>query len=137
MSARKQARSDRTKMGSAEKRGSFFELIEEIGRDDVAHGRSPAVAGAAFRAAAIVRAMRKAGGLSQVDLAKRLGLSQARISEIEAGLGAQGPTWDLMERIASACDSKILISPHDTGLALDAAEFPESLRYWKLAALPG
>lgn len=104
-------------------RGSFLGLIKDIERHDAEHGRAPVVSSAAFRAAAIVRTMRKARGLSQKELAERLGFSQARISEIEAGLGPQGPTWDLMERISRASDSKILILPHDASVVLDATGF--------------
>jgi DNA-binding XRE family transcriptional regulator len=127
-------RAGKGKLGKSSKRGSFVGLIEAIETDDQVTLRPLTVSSAAFRAAAIVRTMRRASNLSQQELAERLGLSQARISEIEAGVGAQGPTWDLMERIADACDSKILISPHDTLVALDAAEFPDARRQWKLAA---
>lgn len=130
-------RAGKGKLGKASRRGSFAGLIEAIEADDQAALRTPTVSSAAFRAAAIVRTMRRAGNLSQKELAERLGVSQARISEIEAGAGAQGPTWDLMERIAQACDSKILISPHDTSVALDAAGFPDAARQWKLAANEG
>jgi transcriptional regulator with XRE-family HTH domain len=46
--------------------------------------------------------MRKAAGLSQSELAERIGVKQSRISEIESGVGTQGPTWEVMERIAAA-----------------------------------
>lgn len=42
-------------------------------------------------------------GISQEELARRLGLSQARISAIERGGGPQGPTYELLKRIARAC----------------------------------
>jgi DNA-binding transcriptional regulator YiaG len=121
------------KTSNPDKKGSFEGLIGAIEADDIRRGQTPALTSAAFRAAAIVRTMRKSGQLSQQDLADRLGLSQARVSEIESGVGVQGPTWDLMERIAKACDSKILISPHDAGFAIDAAEFPEPATHWAIA----
>jgi DNA-binding transcriptional regulator YiaG len=122
------------KVSNPKKRGSFEGLIGAIEADDIRRGEAPAISGAAFRAAAIVRTMRKSRNLSQKELAVRLKLTQARVSEIESGVGAQGPTWDLMERIAKACDSRILISPHDSGFAMDAAEFPEPSRHWAIAA---
>jgi ribosome-binding protein aMBF1 (putative translation factor) len=55
----------------------------------------------------LVRRMREAAdrgrGISQQELARRLGVSQARISTIERGNGHQGPTYELLKRIARAC----------------------------------
>jgi transcriptional regulator with XRE-family HTH domain len=76
--------------------------------------------GAAFRAGGLVRRMRREADLSQRALGESLGVSQARISEIEAGAGSQGPTWALMERIAAACGREI-------GLADTQAEAAPSL----------
>jgi len=89
-------------------RGTLEGLISRI---DAARGDGNF--GAAFRAGGLVRQMRRDALLSQRDLADILSISQARISEIEAGLGTQGPTWDLMERIASACGRTIGILPDE------------------------
>ncbi len=55
----------------------------------------------------LARRMREAAdrgrGISQQELARRLGVSQARISTIERGNGPQGPTYELLKRIARAC----------------------------------
>lgn len=85
-----------------ERRGSLDRLVARI---DARHGDNRF--GAALRAGNLVRQMRHEAGLSQRALGKALGVSQARISEIEAGTGAQGPTWMLMERIAEACGHTI------------------------------
>ncbi|MDB6097576.1 MAG: late embryosis abundant protein [Gammaproteobacteria bacterium] len=79
------------------------DLVQKIERakPDLASARG--LSSAAMRAGDLVRAMRKAAGLSQSQLAERLGVTQARMSEIESGIGRQGPTWDLMERISAAC----------------------------------
>jgi transcriptional regulator with XRE-family HTH domain len=79
-----------------------------LARIDAGRGTS---LGAALRAGALVRGMRKAIGYSQKDLAARLDISQARVSEIEAGVGPQGPTWALMERIAAACGRELGLLP--------------------------
>lgn len=63
--------------------------------------------GAALRAGALARRMRLEAALSQKELGELLGVSQARISEIEAGTGRHGPSWDIMERIAAACGRRI------------------------------
>ncbi|HEU0157109.1 MAG TPA: helix-turn-helix transcriptional regulator [Stellaceae bacterium] len=64
-----------------------------------------------MRAGDLVRSLRKAGGLSQSALARKIGASQARISEIEAGAGTQGPTWSVMERIFTACGARVIVEP--------------------------
>jgi len=58
---------------------------------------------AAVIASELIRRMRARARLSQTQLAQRLHLSQARVSEIESVRGAQGPTFDLILRIATAC----------------------------------
>jgi DNA-binding XRE family transcriptional regulator len=58
---------------------------------------------AALRAARFVRETREAAELSQAKLATRLGVSQARVSEIEKGAGTYGVSVELLERIAIAC----------------------------------
>jgi transcriptional regulator with XRE-family HTH domain len=42
-------------------------------------------------------------GISQVELAKRIGLSQPRISQIEKGEGRDGLTYTVIRKIAHAC----------------------------------
>ena len=59
----------------------------------------------------LVRTIRREAGLSQRSLASAIGVSQARVSEIEAGLGKHGPSWEVMERIAAVCGREIGILP--------------------------
>ncbi|WP_339829814.1 helix-turn-helix transcriptional regulator [uncultured Parvibaculum sp.] len=122
--------------GNPEKRGSFATLIGKLEKAQREKHEEVTVSSAAFRAAAIIRMMRKSRKLSQTELARRLGVSQARISEIESGIGAQGPSWDLMERIARACGSSILIVPPGEDFAIDAAS-PDSALHWKLESSEG
>src|SRR3954469_11266551 len=78
------------------------ELVALLEAEDP-HGAAEAgLSSAAMRAGDLVRSMRREAKLSQEELAARIGVSQARISELEAGRGQQGPTWDVMERIAKA-----------------------------------
>lgn len=70
---------------------------------------------AGLRIAALVREMRKGAKLSQSALGRQIGVSQARISELEAGLGRQGPSFLLMERIAAACGRGFALSPVAAG----------------------
>lgn len=121
-------RSERRAVGAAaptgdwRKRGTFLPLVEEIERE----GGGTGLSGAAFHAGALVRSMRKTGHLSQAVLADRLRMSQARISEIEAGVGVRGPSWTLMKRIAEACGAVILVRQGETEIQVDAGLAAES-----------
>lgn len=57
-------------------------------------------AGARRRVARQIHAARKKAGISQPELARRLGTSQAAVSRMEAG--AQNMTIDIIENIARA-----------------------------------
>src|SRR3989442_3868129 len=49
-----------------------------------------------------VRSMRTGAGLTQAQLAKRIGTSQPTIARLEKGLDVRTPRWDTLQRIASA-----------------------------------
>lgn len=57
----------------------------------------------AEEAATFIRQMRTGAGLSQQELALRLGISQPRVSTMEKGIGPDGPTCGMVRRIAQAC----------------------------------
>lgn len=61
-------------------------------------------ASAALEAGQLVRAARMNAGLTQVELAQRLGVEQPRVSAIEAGRGRDGPSYALLKRIFVACN---------------------------------
>jgi len=65
---------------------------------------------AVVRAAALVRSMREAAGLSQSALAAQIGTSQAHLSMLERGVGRQGPTFLILQKIATACGQELHIS---------------------------
>lgn len=65
---------------------------------------------AALEAAELIRGFRRRAvaadgtvGISQDELARRIGTSQARVSQIENGEGRDGPSYALLRRIAFAC----------------------------------
>lgn len=58
---------------------------------------------AALEAGRLVREMRERAGLSQLELAEKLGISQPRVSALEAGRGRDGPSYALLKRIVAAC----------------------------------
>ena len=67
-----------------------------------------------------VRDLRQKGGLTQADLALRMGLPQSRISEIESG--TRVPNLVTLLRLAAAleCKPSALLAPFDR---LDARTF--------------
>jgi DNA-binding XRE family transcriptional regulator len=93
----------RAKVASQNRGRPLADLVADMERSNPALVGEKGLSSAAMRAGDLVRTMRKEAELTQSELAARLGISQARISEIEAGIGSQGPTWDMMERISSAC----------------------------------
>jgi transcriptional regulator with XRE-family HTH domain len=69
------------------------------------------VSSAALRAGRQVREMRLAKGWTQVQLAKKLGWDQVRVSNIERGEGTLGPTFDVLQKIAAVCEYDIDFKP--------------------------
>lgn len=102
---------------------SLADLMEKIEHADRGLAAQKNLSSAAMRAGELIRAMRKDAGFSQSQLAEKLGVSQARVSEIESGVGAQGPTWDLMERISVACGKTLGVAASSDDLEL-AAHMP-------------
>ncbi len=67
-----------------------------------------AAAGLAMELAEIVYRAREAAGLTQTELARRMGTTQSAIAAIESG--ACTPTVELLERLARACGQRLTIS---------------------------
>ena len=51
-----------------------------------------------------LKALRHEAGLTQKELSERAGMTQARISIIENGNSARGPSVDVIARIADVCN---------------------------------
>jgi transcriptional regulator with XRE-family HTH domain len=64
---------------------------------------------AVLQAAGLIRQMREDAGLTQRELAKRVGTTQPHLSELERGTGSQGPTFLMLQRIAKACGTALRI----------------------------
>jgi transcriptional regulator with XRE-family HTH domain len=56
----------------------------------------------AHEVAIAVRSMRASAGLTQAELAKRIGSSQPAIARLEKGLDRRTPQFDTLQRIAAA-----------------------------------
>ena len=62
-----------------------------------------------LEAASLIRRLRNSANISQRELAKRVHTTQARISQLERGNGKQGPTFELLNRIARACNNPLFV----------------------------
>lgn len=74
-----------------------------------------------------VRAMRKSKGVTQIEIAKRLGITQPTYNRHESG-EAKNLTDDMIKRICSAleCEREAL-----TGEAeVDISSYPEEVQQW-------
>jgi HSP20 family molecular chaperone IbpA/DNA-binding XRE family transcriptional regulator len=78
----------------------------ELVGNDIYEGNREAFenADAVQEAARFVRQMRDYAKLSQKVLGEKLGVSQARISEIERGNSPEGVSYALLKRVARACN---------------------------------
>jgi transcriptional regulator with XRE-family HTH domain len=77
---------------------SFEELVPDSNQRELIEERV-----AAKEAASVVQALRAHAGLNQQELARRLGVSQARISQLESAYGTDGPTYGVLRGVAKAC----------------------------------
>ena len=87
-------------------------LNEVRGRHPVhdrdAYARAYAEADLASRLAEIVYRLRTNAGLTQTELARRMGTTQSAIARVEAG--GSTPTLDLLDRVGRAVDAQITLT---------------------------
>lgn len=65
------------------------------------------------QASELVRRIRKSKGLTQAQLGKKLGVSQARISQIESGSLENSPSIETLSEIAGHCDQRLHVTVAD------------------------
>lgn len=87
--------------------------LEEVRRQHpVAHRedyeRAYAEADLASRMAEIVYRLRTGAGLTQTELARRMGTTQSSIARVEAG--GSLPTLDLLDRVGRALDAQVTLT---------------------------
>ena len=63
-----------------------------------------------FRLATAIRKAREKAGLSQAELAGRIGTKQSAISRVESGVYRSVPSLSLLQKIAVACGAQLGIS---------------------------
>jgi len=67
----------------------------------------------AFEFAEQVRRLREQAGISQVELARRMGTSQSAVARLEGG--GTMPTLDTLERVAAALGAQLIVELRATG----------------------
>lgn len=68
----------------------------------------------------LLRQVREASGMTQVELAERVGMTQPAVSRIESGFGPHGPEIDTVMRYVQGCDFELVIGAkhrHAAGMA--------------------
>lgn len=96
------------------------DLIAELAEDSE-HRAAALDAQQLFRLLATLRAIRKAQGLKQRDVARRMGTTQSAVSKIEGG--ANDPQVTTLMRYARAINARVSLVPHlDRPRAQDTAE---------------
>ncbi len=60
--------------------------------------------------AIVVRSMREQAGLTQAQLAKRVGVSQPMIARMERGLDQRTPRWETLRKIGLAFGKQLKLS---------------------------
>jgi len=82
----------------------------------------------------LVRRVRTARDMTQSTLALNIGSTQGHISELERGLGPNGPTVETLARIVSELGDEVLIETAKERAAREAARINE-VQSWALALL--
>lgn len=77
-------------------------------KDRAAYDRAYADADLAGRLAEIVYRLRTGAGLTQTELARRMGTTQSAVARVEGG--GSTPTLDLLDRVGRALGVEIVLS---------------------------
>lgn len=84
------------------------QIIAELDPDEQAvFDEAYAAADLAMELAETAYRARETAGLTQTELARRMGTTQSAIAAVESG--ARTPTVDLLERLARACGQRLTI----------------------------
>lgn len=84
------------------------QIVAELSPEDrAAFDEAYATAGLAMELAETAYRAREAAGLTQAELARKMGTTQSAIAAIESG--ARTPTVELLERLARACGQRLTV----------------------------
>jgi DNA-binding XRE family transcriptional regulator len=86
-----------------------FVTLEDLGRDLAKIPKMSEII-EEERATLRVEQARKSANLSQAGLAKKLGVTQARISQLEHGEAKNGLSIALLQRVARACGGALQLA---------------------------
>lgn len=85
------------------------QILNKLDTDERAiFNEAYATAGLAMELAETAYRAREIAGLTQTELARKMGTTQSAIAAIESG--ARTPTVELLERLARACGQRLTIS---------------------------
>ena len=82
---------------------------------------------AALEIGLLIKRARLSKGLTQAAVAKKAGVTQSALSDIENGKGVDGPSYRVIRQIAEAVDMELTMSPRQT-----APAFSREGRTWDL-----
>jgi transcriptional regulator with XRE-family HTH domain len=85
-------------------------LLEELAERDPSFAEGSAIYDLVSSLCSSLKRMRVAAGLTQAQLAQKLGVSQGRISQIESGLPDHAPSIEMIGRFAHACGLTAIVS---------------------------
>jgi transcriptional regulator with XRE-family HTH domain len=83
--------------------------LKELGKRNPAVALATAVVVAVNRAAALLRGFRSKSGLSQADMAGKLGITQPRIAQLESGKPGNAPSIEQLAEYAFHTGNELLI----------------------------
>ncbi|MCV7383139.1 helix-turn-helix transcriptional regulator [Mycolicibacter longobardus] len=83
-------------------------LADLIPEDRAVFDEAYATASVVIELAETAYRAREAAGLTQVELARKMGVTQSAITAIESGV--RTPTFELLERLARACGQRLTIT---------------------------
>jgi transcriptional regulator with XRE-family HTH domain len=66
--------------------------------------------GALIQLGDMLRRVRESAGLTQGELATRVGMSQPAVSRLESGFGSRGPEIDTVMRFVHGCEAELVVS---------------------------
>ena len=105
--------------------------LKELGKKNPEIARATAIVAAVNRAATLLRDFRSKRGLSQADMAGKLGVSQPRIAQLESGKPGNAPSLEQLAEYAFHTGNDLLIC--DRSQVRELPEYKALLR--KLDAL--
>ncbi len=88
---------------------SKLEEMRERGLQNEGFREGYSARDALIRLGEMLQQLREASGLTQTQLASRVGMTQPAVSRIESGLGPNGPEIDTVMRFMHGCDFELVI----------------------------